>query len=856
MLIGLVALCAVSCANDINVTMPKGPKGDSGKSAFELWKEFYGKGSNTTIEDFFEALKGDKGETGEKGLDAYAQWKQGVADGKVFGKDGKIYNGKTELEDYFEWLKGIKGDKGDKGDPGKDGLDAYEQWLEGINAGKVLDKDGEKYQGATTLDDYFIWLVGRDGEAGEPGAEGISAYKEWVLAVGRQEITDKDGEIYVGGVTLADFFEWLKGRDGNDGVDGINGQPGAEGISAYKEWVSSVNNGDIKNRDGSIYIGETSLSDFFEWLKGQDGLNGQDGKDGDSSFKLWQDAVNDGSMTNKDGSEYTGGNTWEDYLRWLQGGDASVLFLYWQKLPGNNDKTIEDFITELFDCHCNQVDVVVTSTQNCLNIDENGEIRGIYEAELILMGTAGTAVTIKDENDKILFNKTLGDNDVTFKIEQKKEIQLLNLSYIAPKKKVAKEKVIRIPAIKAANVKTEIVDIDGSSSKVTLIVGDSENIQTIAVDGKKIKDGVDGWKKVANGYEKIFDKGAKDLNIAVEVEAKERDCTYFYFVISSLEKLETPAVEFENSDDCSYKIIVKGEKGLTINAWGDIIGKSNPMVETSDGVYELMLDKQLKNSSITLDVSKKGYGSISFKISMPAYTVMPKPYKSKVIENQAYSSKYIVRYTNVVDKEITLSLSRSLNTQSASLSRDPWVENNQIVYKLQPNESVDITLYKDYTVDFKSGRYSVTINVTNSCGKEIANYENVPNQTNYKYGFRPMNDGNDGGENGSILEPGEVLNPDGSVTTVDGKKIWKFLFTMEDGLPRKYTQLQLNLAGNLMTALFNEQLDDKGHLSKVVSLSDADYQSALQSGVGNIIFSNDILSKEKLHTSEIDFKFD
>lgn len=97
-----------------------------------------------------------------------------------------------------------------------------------------------------------------------------------------------------------DFLEWLKGKDGVDGKDGytpikgVDYFDGVNGKSAYEIWLNNGHTG--------------AESDFLDWLKGKDGMNGKDGvsgKDGKSAYEIWLDAGHSGSE--------------DDFLQWLKG---------------------------------------------------------------------------------------------------------------------------------------------------------------------------------------------------------------------------------------------------------------------------------------------------------------------------------------------------------------------------------------------------------------------------------------------------------------------------------------------------------------------------------------------------------
>lgn len=67
-----------------NRAMTPGPQGENGQSAYELWKAQEGN-SDKTEEDFFNSLKGEKGDVGEQGPQGEKgdQGEEGPA-----GKDG------------------------------------------------------------------------------------------------------------------------------------------------------------------------------------------------------------------------------------------------------------------------------------------------------------------------------------------------------------------------------------------------------------------------------------------------------------------------------------------------------------------------------------------------------------------------------------------------------------------------------------------------------------------------------------------------------------------------------------------------------------------------------------------------
>lgn len=77
--------------------------------------------------------------------------------------------------------------------------------------------------------------------------------------------------------TEQDFIDYLKGIDGKDGKDGINGEdgaPGPAGESAYQIWLDAGNTG--------------TMQDFLSFCKGEKGDTGSQGEQGESAYDLWK----------------------------------------------------------------------------------------------------------------------------------------------------------------------------------------------------------------------------------------------------------------------------------------------------------------------------------------------------------------------------------------------------------------------------------------------------------------------------------------------------------------------------------------------------------------------------------------
>ena len=134
---------------------------------------------------------------------------------------------------------------------------------------------------------------------GDPGDDGKSAYDIWIEA----------GNIG----TEQDFLDYLKGIDGKDGVDGKDGSdgaPGPKGDSAYQSWLNEGNTG--------------TEEDFLKSIKGEMGK---------SAYEVWLESGNTGTEA--------------QFLKSLQGDEGDSAYELWLTIPGNENKTIEDFFNSL-----------------------------------------------------------------------------------------------------------------------------------------------------------------------------------------------------------------------------------------------------------------------------------------------------------------------------------------------------------------------------------------------------------------------------------------------------------------------------------------------------------------------------
>ena len=175
-----------------------------------------------------------QGPQGPDGKSAYDLWKEEVEAGRINWPGDR-----TTPADFFVFVKGEKGDRG------ANGQSAYELWKQLIAQGTVANPhDGSQTWPASKNSEADFWdfISGRDGQTPHVGSNG-----NWFIGA-----TDT-------GVKAT-------GRDGRDGRDGLDGK---DGLSAYEQWRQLVGQGATDwPKD------QTSMNDFFLFLKGRDGANG------------------------------------------------------------------------------------------------------------------------------------------------------------------------------------------------------------------------------------------------------------------------------------------------------------------------------------------------------------------------------------------------------------------------------------------------------------------------------------------------------------------------------------------------------------------------------------------------------
>lgn len=121
----------ISCATDVSMELPRGPQGEPGKSAYEIWVDAVKQGiayhwgtgeiwpiDRTTLGDFYYFLTGQDGQNGKNGLSAYEQWKGSLPSG-IDNPRKDLYQSifwpmdKNTVDDFWDYLSGITGAKGE-----------------------------------------------------------------------------------------------------------------------------------------------------------------------------------------------------------------------------------------------------------------------------------------------------------------------------------------------------------------------------------------------------------------------------------------------------------------------------------------------------------------------------------------------------------------------------------------------------------------------------------------------------------------------------------------------------------------------------------------------------------------------
>ena len=222
-----------------------GADGKNGKTAYELWIEYVASGvedpknpgsqwdrTRITEKDFYEFLSGNDGDNGST---------------PYIGTDGNwwiVVDGKPK--DLGVPARGPKGDKGDEGVSGKDGSDGQS------GDSPVIGENGNWWIGSVDTGVPAKGEKGDQGDSGadgHDGSEGLSAYELWVADVTSENGLPNPGNgVYdpdeyptwpKDATSVEDFYRYLSGRDGKDGKDGESAEDDSQDKS-YDERVDGT----------------------------------------------------------------------------------------------------------------------------------------------------------------------------------------------------------------------------------------------------------------------------------------------------------------------------------------------------------------------------------------------------------------------------------------------------------------------------------------------------------------------------------------------------------------------------------------------------------------------------------------
>ena len=273
---GIVVCLLMAACTDVDITMPKGPKGDTGLSAYEFWKEKVADGTvdwpkdRTEVADFFKYLKGNDGKDGKSAFD---QWKDMIADGSVdnpHNPGSKWPAGNNTVQDFWYFLTGATGESGQTPHIGDNGHWFVGNEDTGIAAQGEAGKDGANGKDAVpptvtigANDHWFVNGVDTGKKAtGTDGKDGVSP----TITIGN------NGNWFVDGTDTGKPSFGKAGKDGTNGTNGTNGANGANGKSAYELWKEYIASGEVDNPhkpDQKWPADRNKQTDFWDFLTGR-----------------------------------------------------------------------------------------------------------------------------------------------------------------------------------------------------------------------------------------------------------------------------------------------------------------------------------------------------------------------------------------------------------------------------------------------------------------------------------------------------------------------------------------------------------------------------------------------------------
>lgn len=359
-IVGMLGSCT-----DIDIMAPKGPQGERGLSAYEVWKESVLNGSiawsvdQVEIVDFFKYLKGEKGEDGLNGKSAYETWVEFISQGTAPDphNPGQAWDPThNTVQHFWYYLTGASGENGktpyigpngnwfvdnqDTGLParGADGatpivtIGTNGNWyVDGVDTGRP----SRGHSPVVTIGLNGNWYI--DGvDTGRPsrGANGTNGSTP-VIAIGT------NGNWYINGVDTGMPSRGANGTNGTSPVVtiGANGNWYVNGVDTGQPARGATGANGIDGTSPVITIGANGNwyingIDTGRPAFGTNGTNGTNGTDGKSAYDLWvaelanncgtADALLDGKTGLPwDCNKATKADFWQ-FLRGADGSDATA----------------------------------------------------------------------------------------------------------------------------------------------------------------------------------------------------------------------------------------------------------------------------------------------------------------------------------------------------------------------------------------------------------------------------------------------------------------------------------------------------------------------------------------------------
>jgi hypothetical protein len=653
----------------------------------------------------------------------------------------------------------------------------------------------------------------------------MSAFELWL------EVNGKDP-----GTPIEDFFNSLKGSDGDNGavpiignngnwfIDGVDtgvparGKDGADGVTP------------LIGENGNWVIDGVDTGIPARGANGEDGVNGVDGK---SAYELWKEAVDRDEMTNKDGSDYTGGNTWEDFLTWLQGGDVSVLHRYWLTLPGNEGKTIEEFINELFDCHCDGITVSVFYIDECMGQNTDGTLNETYNAQLRVGGPGGTEVrvtgegidltgTIVDDTTPVMFTIPRGEETIPVTIACTQSGNTVTKQAVIPA--LQPVKLAAVPAaIRVPGEQKDAVTIEFEIAPAELLVDG-----TVVFDSGGAVEG-SGWAVSNEGrtFTRTYERTAIEQKPTVRAINSNGVCTTIEeaFTIPPLTPVDLGPITLDIEDDCFLSLTIEGTPGMTVTAMNALNHNAHVVLtESPAGTYATSeIPRTYDAYTILVRAELDGRGTVEETIEVDGTYLAPVADPLAISEIPGVVSNTGIalvqrRFTNNTNSTLTVTVTRSANSAPGAMQH-PLSQDFPFNGTIPANSSIDADFFRDYTTTLAGGQYTLAFTTFTECGLEKEYTLVIDNLQGYCHAFKLPEGWGDGSG-----DPDEPLT---------------FEVIISSGIPGSYVEFQLFNGTGYGAVSPRVQLDEYGNLAWNVTMTRANLQRALDNVKGFFYFFSD-----------------